>query len=82
MISDFCGGGVRQDRGHGAHGEEDQHSTLQCDIPVRTYNHDCTTMHPPNQRPKDIGLLQIESLRLLQWDCLVDSSPLNLMFFF
>ena len=68
MISDFCGGGVGQDCGHGAHGEKDQHSTLQCDIPVCNPSHGCTIMHQPNQRPKDIGLLQIKSPRLSQWD--------------
>ena len=73
LTSDLVGGGVQQDRGHGVHGEGGHHSTLQCDSPVRVYNYGCNTMHTSNPRPKDIGLLQIESLRLLQWDCLVDA---------
>ena len=68
----MVGGGVQQDHGQGAHGGGGHHNTLQCDSPVHTYICGCTTMLLSNQRPKDIGLLQIESPRLLQWDCLVD----------
>ena len=73
ITSDLVGGGVQQDRGDGAYGEGAQDSTIHCDSPDRTFNLWLYCNALSNQGPKDIGLLQIKSPRLLQWDCLVDA---------
>ena len=68
---------IQQDHGDGAHGEGGQDSTIQCDSPDRMFRLRLYCNALSNQRPKDIGLLQIKSPRLLQWDCLVDAHFLS-----